>query len=145
MLIEFILWSNFIQMRRSCQRIHMPSTRRSFKCWFILTSRTSRRLPQILHLFGRCCTWIRLPNRNSIQNWWQRWHWQLRRSRRCSRMVSFELIHFLSLFFLSFQTVYAYNYTSQWLNNDHKIRIVIFVAYSIGNAACVTNAIKYAH
>lgn len=73
---------------RSRQRFQLPRCRRTCQRWFLLETCSPWGLSQVLHLFGGCCSWIRLPHWHSFQNWRFWWQWQLRRPRGCSRMVS---------------------------------------------------------
>lgn len=73
---------------RGCQWLCLPRCRRVGQRRLLLAPRPSRGLPQVLHLPGRRCSWIWLPHWYRFQDRRQRWHWQLRGSRGCSRLVS---------------------------------------------------------
>lgn len=78
----------FLVFPRSSERFCLPVTRWSIERRILQSSCSPRRLPQVLHLLGRSSQGVWLPNRHSIQDWRLWWNWQLRRPRRCSRMVS---------------------------------------------------------
>lgn len=80
---------------RGCRRFCLPSCRWNNKCRIFLTTCPPRRLSQIFYLLRRCCSWIWMSNRNSFQNWRFWWFRQLRRPRRCTRMVSLIIHSFL--------------------------------------------------
>lgn len=95
---------NWLTLCRSCQRFRLSGCRWDLERRLFLATCSPWRLPQILHLPGRSCPRIRLPDWNRFQDWRRRRHRKLWRSRRCSRMVSTRK-HFLVAFSHALQII----------------------------------------